>query len=126
MVDIAQQIGHWRDGAREEWLVAGELREKGRVRHALFFTHLALEKALKAHVCRHTGDLAPRTHNLVRPADLGGRTCTPEQLRILAKLNDFSQTGRYPEGVTPVPTAVQARQYADDAGLVFRWLMSEL
>jgi HEPN domain-containing protein len=66
MVDIVQQIAHWRDGAREEWQVATELLEKGRIRHALFFTHRALEKALKAHVCRHTGDLAPRTHNLAR------------------------------------------------------------
>lgn len=126
MVDIAQQIEHWRDGAREEWQVAGELLEKGRVRHALFFTHLALEKALKAHVCRQTGDLAPRTHNLVRLAELGGRQCAPVQLRTLAKLNDFSQTGRYPEGATPVPTLAEARQYVDDAELVFQWLMSEL
>jgi HEPN domain-containing protein len=126
MVDITKQVEHWRDGAREEWQVAGELLEKGRVRHALFFAHLALEKALKAHVCRHTGDLAPRTHNLVRLAEFGARECSPEQLRILAKLNDFSQTGRYPEGVTPVPTSDQARQYVDDAGLVFQWLMTEL
>jgi len=125
MVDIAQQIVHWRDGAREEWEVASELLEKGRIRHALFFTHLAIEKALKGHVCRHTGDLAPRTHNLVRLAELGGRACTPEQLRILAKLNDFAQTGRYPEGVTPLPTAPEARQYVDDADQVYRWLMSE-
>lgn len=126
MVDIVQQIAHWRDGAREDWQVAAELLEKGRVRHALFFTHLAVEKALKAHVCRHTEDLAPRTHNLVRLAELGGRTSTSEQLRILAKLNDFSQAGRYPEGVAPPPTAAEARQYVDDSEQVFLWLMSEL
>lgn len=77
MVDIIHQIAHWRDGAREEWQVATELLEKGRVRQALFFTHLALEKALKAHVCRHTGDLAPRTHNLVRLAEIAGLTVSP-------------------------------------------------
>ena len=70
MVDIIQQVAQWRDGAREECDVATELLERGRVRQALFFTHLALEKVLKAHVCRHTGDLAPRTHNLVWLAEV--------------------------------------------------------
>jgi HEPN domain-containing protein len=70
MIDIAQQVAYWRDGAREDWAVAQDLMAQGRVRHALFCAHLALEKALKAHVCRQTNDLAPRLHNLVRLAEM--------------------------------------------------------
>jgi HEPN domain-containing protein len=126
MVDIAQQVIHWRDGANEEWQVALELLERGRTRHALFFTHLAIEEALKAHVCRRTGDLAPRTHNLVRLAELGGLRPDEAQLRILSSLNEFSQAGRYPEGVAPTPTIEEARHYVVDGEQVLKWLMSEL
>ena len=58
MIDIAQQIAYWRSGAREDWSVAVDLVERGRTRHGLFFVHLAIEKALKAHVCERTQDLA--------------------------------------------------------------------
>jgi HEPN domain-containing protein len=69
MIDIAQQVHFWRDGAQEDLTVVQELLERGRIRHGLFFMHLALEKLLKAHVCRQTHDLAPRLHNLVRLAN---------------------------------------------------------
>lgn len=69
MVDIGKQIEHWRAGAGEDWEVARDLVERGKIRHGLFFAHLALEKTLKAHVCRTTNELAPPIHNLVRLAE---------------------------------------------------------
>ncbi len=50
--------------------VAQILIDKGINRQALFFVHLSVEKALKALVCRETSDIPPRTHNLVRLAEL--------------------------------------------------------
>ena len=50
MVNIGKQIAYWRESAEEDWLVAGDLLEKKRIRHVLFFGHLTLEKILKAHV----------------------------------------------------------------------------
>ncbi len=67
MIDIAKQVAYWREGAVEDWEVARDLIERGKTRYGLFFVHLSLEKLLKAHVCRHTQDVAPRLHNLVRP-----------------------------------------------------------
>ncbi len=70
MIDIDTQIQHWIEGSREEWAVACELIANRRIRHGLFWAHLALEKALKAHVCKQTEDLAPRIHNLARLTEL--------------------------------------------------------
>jgi HEPN domain-containing protein len=70
VIDIQKQVAYWREGAVEDWAVAQELVAADRPRHGLFFAHLALEKVLKAHICRDTGDLAPRVHNLVRLAAL--------------------------------------------------------
>ena len=66
MVDIQQQIVYWQTGAEEDIVVAEELVASSRYRHGLFFAHLALEKMLKAHICKKTRSLAPRIHNLVR------------------------------------------------------------
>jgi HEPN domain-containing protein len=126
MVDIAQQTAYWRDGAHEEWQVATELLDKGRIRHALFFTHLAMEKVLKALVCRHTADLAPRTHNLVRLAELAGLDPGADRLRVFARLNEFCQAGRYPDGLAALPDADAARRHVTDAHAVFQWLMQQL
>ena len=65
-LDIQKQISHWKNGAIEDWAAARSLLKDKKIRHGLFFAHLALEKLLKAHVCRDTQDLAPRIHNLNR------------------------------------------------------------
>ncbi len=79
MIDIDKQIAYWRDSADEDFAVARELVRRTRIRHGLFFAHLALEKALKAHVCRVTQDIAPRVHNLVRLAELAELDLQPAQ-----------------------------------------------
>ncbi len=85
MIDVARQVAYWRDGAREDWAVAQDLIGQGRVRHALFLAHLALEKVLKAHVCLHTDDLAPRMHNLVRLAEIADLHPGQTYLDVLAE-----------------------------------------
>ncbi len=47
MVNIAKHIPYWRDGAMKDLLVARDLIDSGKIRHGLFFAHLALEKILK-------------------------------------------------------------------------------
>ena len=126
MIDIEKQVAFWREGAQEDLTVAEELLERGRVRHGLFFLHLALEKILKAHVCRQTRDLAPRVHNLVRLTELA-ETHLPEQyLDILAEMNRFAIAGRYPDLPFPLPTPAESSVYADRAKEVFACLMRRL
>ncbi len=126
MVDVDRHIAYWREGAQEDWAVAGDLLARGRIRHGLFFAHLALEKALKAHACRHTRDLAPRTHNLVRLVEVAAVQLSSEHLATLAEMNAFSQAGRYPETLSAAPTAAEADGYLTRATEVFEWLMSRL
>lgn len=111
MVDIGKQIQHWRSGADEDWAVAEELIEHDKIRHGLFIAHLALEKTLKAHTCRTTGELAPRIHNLVRLAEMAGLKLSEEQIDLLADVNEFNIEGRYPEMLMPPPTRVEADDY---------------
>jgi HEPN domain-containing protein len=126
MVDMEQQVVWWRDGAAEDFAVAEELLASGRSRHGLFFLHLALEKAIKAHVCRHTRDLAPRIHNLVRLAELSGLDPGQKRIDVLAETNAFNIEGRYPVLLPAPPTPVDARAYFARAREVFQWLIAQL
>ena len=122
MVDIRKQISYWKENAEEDWAVAQQLLESGRTRHGLFFAHLALEKMLKALVCKNTNDLAPRIHNLNRLIDMAGVVSSSVQTDILAEMNAFHIEGRYPETLTKPPTREEATRYMKRAEEVFRWL----
>ncbi|MBU2227903.1 MAG: HEPN domain-containing protein [Proteobacteria bacterium] len=125
MVDIAKQIAFWRDSAKEDWDVARQLVDNGRTRHGLFFAHLALEKILKAIVCKQSQDLAPRLHNLSRLAELAVLTLDTQKMEILAEMNAFHIEGRYPESLTKPPTKEEALNYMTGAEGVFQWLMNQ-
>ena len=90
MVDISQHIVYWRNGAAEDWEVANQLVNSGKTRHGMFFAHLALEKILKAHICKRTKNLAPKSHNLVRLAETAELQLKPEYVDILAEMNEFN------------------------------------
>ena len=123
MIDIEKQINYWREGAIEDWDVARDLVEKNRSRHGLFFAHLSLEKALKAHVCRVTADIAPRIHNLVRLAEIAKLNLQPTQLDVLAEMNAFNIEGRYPDSLSTPPEKKEALRYILQAEKVFKWLI---
>lgn len=110
----------------EDWEAAQELLSNRRVRHGLFFAHLSLEKLLKALVCRHTQDLAPRIHNLVRLAELTALIFTPEQMDLLADMNAFNLEGRYPDSLMPPPSFAEAKGYFSRSEKVYGWLIKQL
>ena len=96
MIDINKQIAHWRDGSLEELEVAKDILEKKHIRQGLFWAHLAVEKMLKAHVCKHTGDIPPRIHNLPRLSEMGGLKLETEKFKLLVFVDGFNIEGRYP------------------------------
>ena len=116
MINIDKQIKHWCAGAAEDWAVACDLVEQGRIRHGLFFAHLALEKNLKAHVCRANNDIAPPIHNLLRLAEKGSLSFDLEQRNLLAEVNSFNIEGRYPELFLPLPSRSEADDYLNKIG----------
>ena len=126
MINVEKQITYWRDGAAEDWEIAQELLSSKRIRHSLFFAHLTLEKLLKAHVCHHTRDLAPRLHNLVRLAELATLPLSQHQIDVLAEMNAFNIEGRYPDLLMPPPSLKEAQVYLHRAEEVYQWLMNQL
>jgi HEPN domain-containing protein len=126
MVDTREHIAYWRDGAKEDWEVANQLVDVGKTRHGMFFAHLALEKLLKAHICKKTGKLAPKIHNLVRLAEMAGFQLKPEDVDTLAEMNEFNIEGRYPITFVSPPTKKESLEYMKKAKGIFEWLTQKL
>ena len=126
MIDIQKHIAYWRDGSREDLEVAQELVEGRRTRHGLFLAHLALEKLLKAHVCRHTRDIAPKIHALLRLAEKAGLLLSDDQERFLARLDRYQIEGRYPHSLDAPPPMDVATEDMRLAKEIFEWLMQQL
>lgn len=126
MIDIDKQIAYWRDGAEDDWEVAQVLVNRGKIPQGLFFAHLALEKALKAHVCKHTQDLAPKIHNLPTLAEKAALETTDEVYDVLSDMNDFNLIGRYPDQSHIVPTQKEADVYMRRTKGALEWLVKRL
>ena len=126
MMDAQKQIDYWRDGGGEDIAAARSLLEKGHVRHALFFSHLAVEKMLKAHVAKVTKDAPPRSHDLLRLADIAGLSLCRERRRFLARIQQYCLEGRYPDSWPPSPPAEEAASVLGECEEVVLWLKNLL
>lgn len=96
-------------GAKEDLDVAKDLVFQRRIRHGLFFAHLALEKILKARVCQTSHDIAPPVHNLIRLAELAAINLDPKVRAFLAEVSPFNIEARYPDLLVPEPTFEEAK-----------------
>src|SRR5580698_8742035 len=66
--------------------------------HALFFSHLHLEKLCKAlWVKNNNGNTPPKIHNLVKILDEAKISCSREQKAFMVIMNNFQLEGRYPD-----------------------------
>jgi HEPN domain-containing protein len=126
VIDVLKQIQYWKQGASEDWQVAEELIQRNRTRHGLFLAQLALEKVLKALVCYHINDIAPKIHNLVRLSEMASLSLNQSQIDILAEMNAFNIEGRYPDMLDLTPEPDEAKAYFESAQKVFAWLMKQL
>jgi HEPN domain-containing protein len=126
VVNADKHIAYWKGGAEEDIAAAGSLIEKEHPRHALFFAHLAVEKMLKAHVTKATGDVPPKIHDLLRLAEIAGLSLSDERSRSLAELQDYCLEGRYPERWPEPPSREQVESALSDTREVIEWLASLL
>ncbi|MCK6569212.1 MAG: hypothetical protein DCC59_11560 [Chloroflexi bacterium] len=103
MLNVEKQISQLRDGALEAWGDAVYLLKGKRIWMGLFALHLAVEKALKAHVIKETRDIPPFIHNLPKLAEAAGLKLGEKYTNLLADLNPYSIRGRYQESLGSPP-----------------------
>ena len=94
-IDVQRQIRYWADGAREELETCELLFKHGKLNQGLFWSHLTLEKAIKALVVKKTHEVPPFSHDLVKLAKLAEIPLDEENTKLLDEWTKFSIHGRY-------------------------------
>ncbi len=126
MIDVKKLVSHWRSGALSSWDDALYLLEGKRVMLGMFAVHLALEKAIKAHVIKHTGNLPPKIRNLIRLTEVANLDMNVEHRKVLAEINDFNIEGRYSDDLLSPISLKEAKVYVNRAKGTLEWLINLL
>jgi HEPN domain-containing protein len=126
MPNLEKQLSYWREGSEEALRSVPVLEAASFWAEAFFWTHLAVEKALKAHVVSTTHQVPPLIHNLVRLAELARLPLTSEQLELCDELNRWQSLARY--GVTTQQEIAddEARTLLERARSLRKWLIERL
>lgn len=125
MVNVDKHIAYWLGTAKDSWEDAESLLASKRFTFAAFAAHLALEKALKAHVTRETADIPPRIHDLKSLARLAKLNLASEQLEFLGDFNNYQLEGRYPDHERIVPKPEHIKRDLVKAKELFGWLIQQ-
>ena len=95
--DRTKTISYWLECAAYDLETGKSLLESKKFPYALFFAHLAIEKALKALVVKESGEHAPYTHSLMILAKKANIKLTEDMIDNLAEYTRFSIEARYPD-----------------------------
>jgi HEPN domain-containing protein len=125
-MDKQKHIDYWISGAKEDVITARVLFERGRQLHALFFCHLVIEKAIKAHVVNATNDVAPRSHSLFYLSEKAQIEFDEETDEFLGILMKYQLQGRYPDFKPTLPTTETIKNHIEKTESLLKWLTDKL
>lgn len=120
-------VAFWRESAKEDLTVAGELFQMKRFHYCLFFCHLAIEKLLKGLVYKKTNDPPPKIHKLITLAEKADLSISRQWEEDLAEMTTWNIQARYMEYKSEFYKRAN-KEYTDiwlkKAQEVYQWLSS--
>jgi HEPN domain-containing protein len=125
---LIKLVEHWKNGSREDLESSRIILFEGkRYAPAMFYLHLALEKALKSYCVEKFKEHAPFTHNLPVLLEKLEWEVSDEHAADLAEINQFNTLGRYPdfkESVQSKFTKAYVESYFQKGEVLWKWIMS--
>lgn len=126
MINIEKQIEYWSTAAKEDLASAKILINKNRLLHGLFFCHLAIEKAIKAHVVKQTKEIALRSHNLILLSEIANLRFSKDDEQLVGILMKYQLQGRYPDYHPILPDNLSVKAYLTKTEILLSWLIEKL
>jgi HEPN domain-containing protein len=127
MIDVNKQILYWISNADSDIETAEFLiKEKNKILHGLFFCHLCIEKAIKAHVTKNTLDVPPRSHDLLYLLTQTTLELNNDDSVFCGILMNYQLHGRYPEYFPNTPDSNTALSYFTRTKNLLVWIKSKL
>lgn len=126
MLNIEKQLEYWISSAKSDLEAAELLIRESRYIQGLFFCHLVIEKALKAHVVKVTGQIPPKTHNLIYLLELSDIDIGDNNEDLLGILMKYQLEGRYPDYNSVIPTKEKVSEYFNRTKELLTWIERKL
>jgi len=126
VLDIEKQVTYWRESSFRAFRSVPVLQQEGFWSEALFWSHLAVENLLKAHVVKATRDTPPYIHKLLRLGELAEIDLSADQLQLCEELSKYQRLARYPDEAIQEPDAELARSLVHRAKEFHAWLLKRL
>lgn len=126
------ETASWLASAEDDGAAAQVLVEHGFYAHAVFYTHLWVEKTLKAFIAEHAPPEMPyNTHNLLSPLRVfpaNEEAASARTIGFLAKLSRYSVASRYTLGEEAklIYTLALSRKMLEGAQEVTPWLRQRM
>ena len=124
--NVEKHVSRLREGSMQALSDALYLIKDKRIFLSLFSAHLAVEKAIKAHVAQEIEDIPPFIHNLPKLAELARIELTEKQKNLLADLTFYNISGRYQESVGAPPPMPEVKSLMRQAKEMVEWLLKTL
>jgi len=126
MINVDKQIKYWVESSGDDLETAELLIESKKILHGLFFCHLAVEKAIKAHVVKVISNVPPRTHNLIYLREKAKIEWEEENDIFLGILMKYQLEGRYPDYNPSIPSDEMVKDYLNKTKKMVTWLKNKL
>ena len=115
----------WFEQSDYDMATAESMFATGRYVYAVFMAHLSLEKALKGVVQKQSGEMPPKTHDLLLLLKRSGLDPVEGTAKFLIRLNEAQIATRYPESLRAMlqlyPESV-TRSILDKAKEAQQWI----
>jgi HEPN domain-containing protein len=85
-----------------------------------------IEKSIKAHVVKVSGEIAPRTHNLIYLSEKAKLELDEETMIFLGVLMKYQLQGRYPDYNPVLPEIKKVLEYFETTKSLSQWLKEKL
>ncbi|MCD6565037.1 MAG: HEPN domain-containing protein [Bacteroidales bacterium] len=92
----------------------------------MFFCHLVIEKAIKAHIVKSTKEIAPRSHNLILLSEKAKIEFENDNDIFLGVLMKYQLQGRYPDYNPVKPNNKNVQDYFNKTKELLQWLKEKL
>ena len=125
-MDIKKQIEYWISTADNDLDTAELLLNNNKILFGLFLCHLCIEKAIKAHVVRCTGNVPPKSHNLSFLLEKTDLELDDSQFTLCDTLMYYHLEGRYPEHYPKTPALEKSIELLNQSKILFQWLKAKL
>jgi len=125
-MDVIKQTKYWIETAEDDLHTAEILINNRKLLHGLFFCHLSIEKAIKAHIVHFTLKVPARSHNLFFLIGLADLNLNDAEKDLCSLLMAYHIEGRYPDNYPVAPSMTRTKEIFTKTKTLLQCLKAKL